>query len=77
MRGFGGRKQRESCVTVLSSQKIKNNKNSQDIKKEALATCSLMRLLVREHDIFEFNKCKPFTDFEFNECVLTLFEKFR
>lgn len=62
MRGFGGRKQRENCVTVLS-QKIKNNKNSQDIKKEALATCSLMRLLVREHDIFEFNKCKPFTDF--------------
>lgn len=36
-----------------------------------------MRLLVRKHDIFEFNKCKPFTDFEFNECVLTLFEKFR
>lgn len=36
-----------------------------------------MRLLVREHGIFEFNKCKPFTDFEFNEYVLTLSEKFR
>lgn len=34
MRGFGGRKERENCVIVLSSQKIKiTNKNSQDIKK--------------------------------------------
>lgn len=49
------------CNCIIS--KNKKNKNSQDIKKEALATCSLMRLLVREHDIFEFNKCKPFTDF--------------
>lgn len=29
-----------------------------------------MRFLVKEHDIVEFNKCKPFADFEFNECVL-------
>lgn len=36
MRGFGGRKERENCVIVLSSQKIKNNKNSQDIKKKGL-----------------------------------------
>lgn len=32
MRGFRGRKERENCEIVLSSQKIKNNKISQDIK---------------------------------------------